>query len=317
MRSVVVGLGSIGKRHAENLKGLGVEVVTTDIGDKLRFDVDCAFICTPTQFHVEHAIEYLKRDIPTFIEKPLTWTLDDLPKIDPYKDKICMVGCNLRFHPSIIKAKTIADSKKVIFARAETGYYLPFWRQTDYKKSYSASEYGGIVIDAIHEPDYLYWLFGNFKQLKVVCDKVSDLEVKKEDIAEIGIIFESGVSASVHMDYLMKNYHRKLDLYLPHEVISFKIQPTNIMFKKEIEHFLRAVQEKKMPTNSLSEAIYVLRHTLEGRGDSPSKTDKHTTTTQGSEEGGGSANTLYVRGKRITVKTTYTSGSSDPARDTS
>jgi predicted dehydrogenase len=277
MKVVIVGLGSIGKRHTENLKGLGCEVVTTDIKDELKFDVDCAFICTPTQSHIDIAIEYLKRDIPVFIEKPLTWSLSELVKIEPYINKICMVGCNLRFHPSIIKAKTIAESKKVIFARAETGYYLPFWRQTDYKKSYSASEYGGIVLDAIHEPDYLYWLFGNFKHIKIVCDKVSDLEIKKEDIAEIGIIFESGVSASVHMDYLMKNYHRKLDLYLPHEVISFKIQPTNIMYKKEVEHFLRCVTEKKLPTNSLSEAIYVTQKILESRGNYSSQVIKHPT----------------------------------------
>ena len=273
MKITIVGYGSIGKRHGENLKALGHEVIPVDINYKLRFDVDCAFICTPTQFHTDNAIEYIDRGIPTFIEKPLTYSLQELERIDEVVKTnpkvITMVGCNLRFHPSIIKAKTIANSTKVLFARAETGYYLPFWRQSDYKKSYSASEYGGIVIDAIHEPDYLYWLFGKFKHLKVVCDKVSDLEIQKEDIAEIGIIFESGVSASVHCDYLMKNYHRKLDLYLPHEVVSFKIQPTNIMYKKEVEAFIRCVESGTQSLNPVSEASYVLKTILEGRGDNP------------------------------------------------
>ena len=274
MKITVVGYGSIGKRHGENLKSLGHEVIPIDINYKLRFDVDCAFICTPTEFHIDNAVEYIDRNIPVFIEKPLTYSFDTerIEKaISNNPNVVTMVGCNLRFHPSIIKAKIIADSKKVLFARAETGYYLPFWRQSDYRKSYSASEYGGIVIDAIHEPDYLYWLFGKFKYLKVACDKVSTLDIKKEDIAEIGIIFESGVSASVHCDYLMKNYHRKLDLYLPHEVISFKIQPTNIMYKKEVEYFLNCVREKTKPMNSVLEAIYVLKKVLEGRGDNPSK----------------------------------------------
>lgn len=265
MKIAIVGWGSIGKRHGENLKSIGHMVYPIDLGDSLNYDVDCAFICTPTQFHIDNAIEYLKRDIPVFIEKPITWSLDELKKIEPYQDKLCMVGCNLRFHPSIIKAKTIAESKKVIFARAETGYYLPFWRQGDYRKSYSASEYGGIIIDAIHEPDYLYWLFDKIRDLKVVCGRVSDLEINNEDIAEIGILFECGVSASVHCDYLMKNYHRKLDLYLPHEVISFKIQPTNIMYKKEVEYFIRCIEENKMPMNNIREASYVIKKVLQGR----------------------------------------------------
>ncbi|KYK25674.1 hypothetical protein AYK26_07800 [Euryarchaeota archaeon SM23-78] len=241
---------------------------------KLRFDVDCAFICTPTQFHVNHATEYIERGIPVFIEKPLTYNMEELEKIESLVKKqpvISMVGCNLRFHPSLLKAKIIASTRRVIYARAETGYYLPFWRQEDYRKSYSASEYGGIVLDAIHEPDYLYWLFGDIKDLKMVCDKVSNLEIKKEDIAEIGIIFESGLSASVHCDYLMKNYHRKLDLYMPHEVISFKIQPTNIMYKKEVQYFLDCVKERKEPMNNIKEAGYVLSKILEGSGYNPSK----------------------------------------------
>ena len=246
------------------MQALGQEIIPIDLNYKLRFDVDCAFICTPTQFHVDNAIEYLDRGIPVFIEKPLTYCVEEIDRILKYVNDstISMVGCNLRFHPSIIRAKAIADTKKVIYARAETGYYLPFWRKGDYKQTYSASEYGGIIIDAIHEPDYLYWLFGNIKYIKTVCDKVSDLEIKKEDIAEMGIIFESGVSASVHCDYLMKNYHRKLDLYLPHETITFRIKPTNIMYKKEIEYYLDCVERKVKPINGIEEASYVLKKVL-------------------------------------------------------
>ena len=159
MKVVTVGFGSIGRRHYDNLKALKHEVVSTDIGDPLKFDVDCAFICTPTQYHVEQAIEYIKKGIPVFIEKPLSYCLAELEKIEEALVKHyvpSMVACNNRFHPSLLKAKAVADTGKVIFARAEAGYFLPFWRKTDYKKSYSASEYGGIVLDDIHSYDYMY-----------------------------------------------------------------------------------------------------------------------------------------------------------------
>ncbi len=285
MKIVIVGcLGSIGKRHSDNLKSLKHEVIGIDIGDPLRFDVDCAFICTPTQFHVEHAIEYIKKGIPVFIEKPLTWNLEELEKIDnvieDYK-VLSMVACNNRFHPSLLKAKTVADTGKVIFARAEAGYFLPFWRKTDYRKSYSASEYGGIVLDDIHSYDYMFWLFGNIREMKTVVGKVSDLEIKNEDIAETSIMFESGTAGSIHCDYLMKNYHKELSLYLPHEVITYKIQPTNLMYKKEVEYFISCLEKGVEPMNNIKEAYELLKKVLQSLGDYPGQVNIYTLTEKG------------------------------------
>jgi hypothetical protein len=283
MKIHIIGLGSIGKRHYDNLKALKHDVSTSDIGEELRFNVDCAFICSPTQFHVEHAIEYLKKGIPVFIEKPLTWCLSELEKLEGYNVP-SMVACNNRFHPSLLKAKTVADTGKVIFARAEAGYFLPFWRKTDYRKSYSASEYGGIVLDDIHSYDYMYWLFGKFREIKTVVGKVSDLEIKKEDIAETSIMFENGVAGSIHCDYLMKNYHKELSLYLPHEVITYKIQPTNLMYKKEVEYFLDCIQKGIEPMNNIKEAVYVLRKVLQSCGDYPSTVNLNTTAEKNPKE---------------------------------
>jgi len=176
-----------------------------------------------------------------------------------------MVGCNLRFHPAIKRAKDLTERHKVIFARAEYGYFLPFWRKGDYTKSYSASEYGGVILDDIHEIDYLYWFFGKFKHFNILKEKVSDLEIKKEDIAEVSIIFENGISASVHQDYLMKNYHRSLDLYFSHQKVSFDIYPTNLMYKKEVEYFLACAQSRVQPMNNIEEASYILEQIFKAK----------------------------------------------------
>lgn len=177
-----------------------------------------------------------------------------------------MVGCNLRFHPTIQKAKKIVDKEKPLWVRAETGYYLPWWRKTDYRQSYSASEYGGVVIDAIHEPDYLYWFFDKIKIIKTVCDKVSDLQIRREDISETAIVFENGVVASVHCDYLMKKYHRKLYLYYPTKRYEFTIRPTNEMYFNEIKYFLNCLKTNTKPMNGVEEAGYVLEQVWSGCG---------------------------------------------------
>ena len=283
MKIHIIGLGGIGKRHYNNLKSLKHQVTVSDIGEPFNFKVDCAFICSPTQFHIEHAIEYIDKGIPVFIEKPLTYCLTELKRIEEVFGRthvLSMVACNNRFHPSLLKAKTVAQTGKVIFARAEAGYFLPFWRKTDYRKSYSASEYGGIVLDDIHSYDYMYWLFGKIREIKTVVGKVSDLEIKREDIAETSIMFENGVAGSIHCDYLMKNYHKQLSLYLPHEVITFKIQPTNLMYKKEVENFISCLEKGVEPMNNITEACYVTRKVLQSLSDYTSTSNKYSSATE-------------------------------------
>ncbi|MGB6633887.1 MAG: Gfo/Idh/MocA family oxidoreductase, partial [Terriglobales bacterium] len=93
-RILVVGCGSIGRRHAKNLKALEVrqlgfcdtnsealkqcceEVpgeVFSDYGEALQeFKPDVVLICTPPVYHVEEALAALRAHAHVFIEKPLS-----------------------------------------------------------------------------------------------------------------------------------------------------------------------------------------------------------------------------------------------------
>ena len=52
-----------------------------------------------------------------------------------------------------------------------------------------------------HPLDYLRWLFGEVRSVFAVTDRVSDLEIDVEDLAEITLRFENGVIGSVHLDF--------------------------------------------------------------------------------------------------------------------
>src|SRR6266478_3305511 len=93
-RALVVGCGSIGRRHARNLKSLGVQQLGfcdtspkalevcreelsgetfDDYGEALqKFSPDLALICTPPVYHVEEALAALGAGAHVFIEKPLS-----------------------------------------------------------------------------------------------------------------------------------------------------------------------------------------------------------------------------------------------------
>jgi predicted dehydrogenase len=241
MGILVVGAGSIGRRHINNLNSRGYgNIDVVDINDanldyaRKNFRInetfsdlgaaisskkyDVAFILTPPVYHIPMALELAEEGIDLFIEKPLSHSLDgvdDLIDIKEKKDLVVMVGYNQRFNFGLKKLKSyISEGKigKIYYIRAEFGQYLPDWRpQQDYRRSYTAVNNlgGGILLDGSHEIDYVLWLVdSNVKEIKAVYNKVSDLEIDVEDIVEIILKFENNAMASIHSDMVEQGYNR-------------------------------------------------------------------------------------------------------------
>jgi predicted dehydrogenase len=238
--AVVLGCGSIGSRHIANLLALGARVVAFDpdpmrredvagapgvrLADTLDEALGCggsfAVVSAPTSTHVELARAAAERGLAVFIEKPLshTWDgVDSLLGLIAARELVSMVGCNLRFHPTLLRAKELLSGGAIgapLSARAEFGHYLPDWHpDQDYRRSYSAlrARGGGIVLDAIHELDYISWMLGPVKEVACRAGHVSSLEIETEDVAAIVLDF-GGPVAEVHLDYLQRDYSRTLQL---------------------------------------------------------------------------------------------------------
>jgi Predicted dehydrogenases and related proteins len=236
MKVLLVGCGSIGKRHLENLSKIaGVKQIFVytavknclsglkDRSKVLRvrslenIKADMAIIADETCKHLDTALILAKKRMHLFIEKPVSDTLSSrlgiLEKISKRNNLKIGIGYNLRFLGALkfIKAKL---SRKAIgdiyFVKIEAGQYLPHWRaDRDYRASYSASKKrgGGVALDLSHEIDYMRYLFGNPHSWKVLKAKVSDLEINTEDIFE-GIYDYGNFLCSVHLDYLQKDKKR-------------------------------------------------------------------------------------------------------------
>ncbi len=232
---LIIGVGSIGKRHYKNLLALGYEQVyvydsnsrkiqnskfkiqNLGMGTLEKFDV--AFICSPNHLHIKQAMLAAKAGCHLFIEKPLSHNLLGvamLNKICQRKKLITMVGCNLRFHPCLRFIKNYLANKelgKIYSIYLEFGYYLPFWRpETDYRKNFAARRDtgGGIILDDIHEFDLAFWLnnFSPVRQSKFFYERVSNLEIETEDLSLAIFRFQNDIFASIHSDYLQQHYSR-------------------------------------------------------------------------------------------------------------
>lgn len=314
MNFLVIGCGSIGQRHIRNLCNLGHKVsgcevdslcarrvskiygieVFDSLKKALNGKCDAAFICTPTSLHVPVAIEVAKRGINLFIEKPLSNTLErvnELSVIINKKRLAVLIGCNTRFLPTFILAKELIDKNTiggVLSLKAEFGFYLPYWHPyEDYRKSYSANKClgGGVIFDDIHEIDSLFWLFGEVKEVFCFADKISNLDIDTEDIAEIFLKFKSRTIAQIHLDYLQRTYRRYYEFigekgiiifdYITQEVKLYS-EKTNqwkvfqesintnreIMFIDEIKHFINCIKGKEQSINGISSAKKILELAL-------------------------------------------------------
>jgi predicted dehydrogenase len=242
VKVLVVGLGSIGQRHARNLLShstisvIGFDPVQTklpELEECLNFNFvetfeqgielnpNCVFICTPADTHIEYAKKALLAGAHLFIEKPLApdlFGLSELVELAQRTNVVTMVGCNLRFHPAFIACKKMLDAgldRKILAVKAEFGYSLPRWHPNlDYKQRYSAdaSKGGGVILDAIHEIDYLMWFFGSVKNVVGSIIDGASLGIEVETLVSANLNFQSGVVGNLHLDYLQLNYSRSFKL---------------------------------------------------------------------------------------------------------
>lgn len=238
---LIVGLGSVGRRHAENLFALGVTDVVacrirgepvggiaatvrthSDLETALTLErPDAVLVTNPTALHLPVALAAARRGCHLYIEKPLADTLahvDDLEALVAEHALVAMVGCNLRFHPAYRRLKAlIADGAigRPLAARFEVGHYLPEWHPwEDYRQGYSARARlgGGVVLTLIHELDFAYDLFGDVSRVAALTAKASHLDTDVEDLAEILLEFRSGMLASVHMNHVQRPAARRCRL---------------------------------------------------------------------------------------------------------
>ncbi len=216
-KTLVVGFGSIGSRHARVLAELGCSpavVSRRDVDWPLRYATlpealaheqpEYVVIADRTSEH-QATLELLATsgyDKQVLVEKPLFASLRPLPS-HAFAD--AFVAYNFRFHPALARLQMLIQNERVLSAQVYVGQYLPDWRPgTDYRRSYSSrvSQGGGVLRDLSHELDYVRWLFGEWTRLAALGGRLSDLEIETDDLYGILLQTERCPVVTVQMNYL-------------------------------------------------------------------------------------------------------------------
>jgi predicted dehydrogenase len=203
MNVVVIGYGSIGRRHCRILNEMGyhVSIVSKrDINYPLKYNTlrdaihtekpEYVVIANETSAHLEtlESLDNLRYHHKILVEKPLYH--QNVKTMFHFSD--LYIGYNLRFHPIIQALYKHLQGQKVLSVQAYAGQYLPNWRpSTDYTSSYSSdrNKGGGVIRDLSHELDYLQFLFGEWNALFALGGKWSDLAITSDDT--FAIVYQS------------------------------------------------------------------------------------------------------------------------------
>lgn len=315
MKNVLfVGLGSIGQRHLRNLNSLKKNInyfayrrlnnsPTLDNNNKIKkeslkkkynltyinslkkinqFNIDTAFICSPSSFHIEEAITLGRQNVNLFIEKPLGSSLKNITKLENIIKKkkiISMMGYQLKFCPIINKIKKIVGSNKYgnpLYVSVHHGEHIKnFHKYEKYNTFYASKKNlgGGVVLTQIHEIDYLIYIFNKYKikQTKSLTEKVSNLKINVEDTIAASILFEN--KKKKFLCNLSMNFYeliRRREIYvifekatlkadLINQTIEIKSEKTsnikkfkyqrNDLFIKELKFFINKIKNKKIIDN--------------------------------------------------------------------
>lgn len=242
MKMLIVGGGSVGKRHLRNFRSLGIEqfgVVDPRADRRAELDTEpgvmatyealepalagsfgAAVVCAPTASHVPIGTLCLKAGLHVLMEKPISATLDGTAEMleEARARRLAfMVGYTYRFWPPLQRLKQLLDDQaigRLLFVHVAFSQYLPDWHPWEDYRSWFMSKReqgGGALLDESHTIDMVRWLVGEVADLWCEVGNLSALEMTADDYAQFVLRFENGVRATVHMDVFSRQPQRLIE----------------------------------------------------------------------------------------------------------
>jgi predicted dehydrogenase len=238
MNVLILGLGSIGKRHARCFLEAGADAVSgfdpdperraafaalfgaqvyDDQDEALGAAPDLAVVASPNVFHARQAIAAIRAGNAVLVEKPLAGDLEEaeaLARLSREVSAFVHMGSNWKFHPAFTAIKAwLEDGRigRVTGGQVVAGGWLPDWHPgEDYRRMYAArADLGGGAVLDTHELDMLTWLLGPVATLRGFTARSGALEIETEDVAACALAFESGALVTLLADYIQRIPRRR------------------------------------------------------------------------------------------------------------
>lgn len=241
LRIGIVGLGRLGKRHAEALAfrtrhcelvaacspvadersyastQLGIARVYEDFDAFLADpEMDAVVLVTPTSMHADQTIAALQAGKHVFVEKPLALNVADCERVlavaQQRPTQVAMVGFVRRFDPSYLNAQAAVAAGEIgrpFLVRSQTcdqndpeGFFVRF-----------APTSGGIFMDcSVHDIDLARWMLNRPKALRAFATGTVALHPALAEMGDVDnglavVEFEGGARAVFYASRTMAHGH--------------------------------------------------------------------------------------------------------------
>jgi predicted dehydrogenase len=240
MNFLIIGFGSVGSRHARNLKELGISTIIVEPNAKKHREAeeegyssffnlreigsDCNFeaviVCSPPVFHVEQTIWALGKDKKVFLEKPMGLNLDECKSLLKYDYSKVFVGYTYRWNPQYLNLKENVENGSVgvpYYANFNIGMNLEDWHPWEnYREFFMSSDKlgGGALLDESHFLELAIDLFGLPEAISSLQSKVSSLEIESDDYVFAQLRYKK-LLVDIKLDLFKRPHESLIQVYGP------------------------------------------------------------------------------------------------------
>jgi predicted dehydrogenase len=263
---LIVGTGSVGKRHARNLSDLGCTVSCVDprrdrldeiAGEGVKLEsvftsleeafavedtFDGVIVGSPPSFHVDQSIAALERGKPVLLEKPVSPDLSSSLKLQSavHNTKVpLLLGYTWRWWPPLLRVKDLVSQQAVgqlRHVKFTMAAHLADWHPWErYQDFFMASEAlgGGALLDESHWLDLMLWFFGVPQKLFAKVERISDLEIETDDNVDILVYYPNNMRVSLHLDLYARPHEKTIQFVGEKGTLLW--EPNRIKIGKEID----------------------------------------------------------------------------------
>ena len=228
---LIIGSGSVGKRHARNLAALGCRISCVDPRTERRAELaaetpvvglhataeaalragglDGVVVASPTAYHPANTVAALEAKLPVLLEKPVAKSAAEakiMLRAEQTTGAPVLLGYTWRWWPPLKRLRELLDGNavgKLRHVQFHMSAHLADWHPWEpYQEFFmaSAAQGGGALLDESHWLDLMVWLFGRPQQLIGRVEKISDLEIDADDNVDVLALFSNGLRVSLHLD---------------------------------------------------------------------------------------------------------------------
>lgn len=257
---LVVGAGSVGKRHLRNFHALGSRLSAVDprperlqeaseaaplegsfLSVEQAFNAGTSYdglvICSPPKFHVDVALAALDAGIPVFMEKPLSPSAElAKPLVEKARTHTAalLVGYTYRWWPALTALRERVHSRSVgrpLHVKCVMSAHLADWHPWErYQDFFMASTElgGGALLDESHFIDLMLWFFGMPLEVWGKVERLSSLDIDTDDNVDAMLTFRDGLRVYVHLDLFGRPHEKYITVIGESGTLHWSFSPNRI-----------------------------------------------------------------------------------------